>query len=173
MEEFSEPSTRKPPGQTSVINNYYFGGDPQKDSNKAPAGAAESKPGDSSTWVSQRQFWFPHIRVNDDVNDLHIEFNVAVTVVTDSNGLAGAGPSGFSGFGTIKGNGTSSITLADPFLPAGPGASIPSNDVPVLRFRTTDKGEIEIKEWWWTKNGVKSNQDVGKVDKDTGQPTAK
>lgn len=153
---FAETAAVQPRAQPGVVNNFYLSGEPQK----PPAGAGEAKAADSSTWLSQRQFLFPHI-TDKAVNDLHIKLNVAVTVVTDSNGTA-AGL-----FGSISGNGSNAIDLSD-LPPDVPDPFVPLNVSPILRVRTTSTERIKIVEWWWTHDGDKS--DVGSVDKD-GKPT--
>ena len=91
---------------------------------------------------TQSTFTFPN-NTPDPANDLHVKFKQAVTVFTNPDtGDADV-------WQDIDGNGTTSMDFSNPT------AAVPAAGSSTLKFRSTSN-DIEVKEWWWTVNGVRS-----------------
>lgn len=82
------------------------------------------------------------------VNDIHFDFAQGTTVLD-------AGP-----FGDVSGNGTSTITLANPLNDEGESIVIDHGQTIVLKFGTS-AGSMQYKWWWWTYDGVMMGQRQG------------
>lgn len=136
------------------------GGGIAGDTKKTDSGAADAAGSSaSSTPYQHSTFWFNHTSfaptgsgavgavVAKEVNDLHVEFNVKVTVVPNKDGLVG----GF--FDNWTGNGSQSIDLYRT-VPDGVPSTLPAGDSIGPSFESKDQTPIKIVKWWWTKDGA-------------------